>query len=176
MAYCKLCLCGEKIVFETPMSFPEVCPVCGRWTMDFMTYREDDPALEQAPSPEAPEELEELEDGPERRYELRIEGGGVIPIPEEGGEVGRDGLGAELLKNCLSVSRRHLQVTPRPGYGVILKDISRYGTLLNGEPLKKDFPCLAVVPARVTLCNIELTLTERERGDPLCRDRNGSGI
>lgn len=45
MAFCKVCNCGEKIVFERRMSFPDNCPSCGRRIADFQTYGENDPIV-----------------------------------------------------------------------------------------------------------------------------------
>lgn len=91
------------------------------------------------------------------RYTLLAEDGGRIDIPEEGGVVGRTGLGAEYLASFFSVSRQHLQVMPCSG-GVLLKDISSYGTFVDGRALNKGEPVRAVSGARITLCNVDFTL------------------
>ena len=46
MAFCKVCSCGEKIVFARRMSYPDDCPSCGRRIADFPTYLEDAPEVE----------------------------------------------------------------------------------------------------------------------------------
>lgn len=46
MAFCKVCSCGNKIVFQTIMGYPEFCPECGRRCSDFDTLRENDPMVE----------------------------------------------------------------------------------------------------------------------------------
>ena len=45
MAFCKVCACGEKIVFERRLGFPDNCPSCQRKLVDFLTYNEDDPRV-----------------------------------------------------------------------------------------------------------------------------------
>ena len=45
MAFCKICACGEKIVFERRLGYPENCPSCNRKMVDFLTYNEDDPRV-----------------------------------------------------------------------------------------------------------------------------------
>ena len=47
MAFCKVCVCGEKIIFERRLSFPDNCPSCGRKLVDYLTYAEDDPHVEE---------------------------------------------------------------------------------------------------------------------------------
>ena len=47
MAFCKICDCGEKVVFERALSYPDVCPNCGRAMSAFTTYDENDPKVEE---------------------------------------------------------------------------------------------------------------------------------
>lgn len=48
--------------------------------------------------------------------------GTAIPIPPEGGWLGRDGIGAELLEGYLLVSRNHVQVMPDRGGRLMVTD------------------------------------------------------
>ena len=47
MAFCKLCPCGEKVLFERIMSFPDNCPVCGRNLIELHTYTEEELSAEE---------------------------------------------------------------------------------------------------------------------------------
>ena len=47
MSFCKICSCGEKVVFERRLSFPDNCPSCGRRLVDFLTYNVDDPKVQE---------------------------------------------------------------------------------------------------------------------------------
>ena len=177
MAFCKICACGEKVVFARRMSFPEVCPSCSRRLEPFQTYREDDPAGEEllarareAQDGERPGTGEEESGRPAPgpgavsgpgRYSLLMADGSRIAIPEEGGVVGRTGLGGDYLADFPSVSRQHLRVIPRRG-GVILEDISSYGTFLNGQRLEQGVPVRAEPGARITLCNVDCMLSYGE--------------
>ncbi len=82
-------------------------------------------------------------------------------IPGEGCIIGRTETGAEELAPFPSVSRRHLKCTPRRELGVILEDISKYGTLLDGERLGKNTPVRARAGARINMCGAEAELVLR---------------
>ncbi len=45
MAFCKICDCGNKIVFERRSSYPDSCPMCGRGLLDYEIYDENDPIV-----------------------------------------------------------------------------------------------------------------------------------
>ncbi len=210
MAFCKICACGEKIVFERRMGFPDNCPSCGRNLMEFRTYREDDPYIVQRTADEAgavragngeagADRASDGRPGQEgagnpgvpggggtgdsgipgsgrasdgrsgqagnpgvpgsaSRFALQFENGDQIPIPAEGGVVGRTAEGGELLAGYPSVSRQHVRITPRRSLGVILEDISTYGTLVDGKRLEKREPVLAKEGAVITLCDLPLRL------------------
>ena len=81
MAFCKVCTCGEKIVFERRLSFPDNCPSCGRKLVDFLTYNEDDPRVEELMKGNAASDTSENEgkaistesDSRKKHYVLRLE-------------------------------------------------------------------------------------------------------
>ena len=97
MAFCKVCTCGEKIVFERRLSFPDNCPSCGRRLVDFLTYNEDDPRVEELMKGSVAADTSENEgksvstesDSHKKHYVLRLDNGKEIEIPDEGGIVGR---------------------------------------------------------------------------------------
>lgn len=173
MAFCKVCTCGEKIVFERRLSFPDNCPSCGRKLVDFLTYNEDDPRVEElmkgnvtADTSENEGETVSTESGSRKKhYILRLNNGKEIEIPEEGGIVGRTEIGAEELAEFPSVSRQHLRVMPRRNVGVLVEDISTYGTLVDGQRIVKNSPVRVADGSKVTLCDVDAVLTVKEVND-----------
>lgn len=173
MAFCKVCTCGEKIVFERRLSFPDNCPSCGRKLVDFLTYNEDDPRVEELMKGNAASDTSENEgkaistesDSRKKHYVLRLNNGKEIEIPEEGGIVGRTEIGAEELAEFPSVSRQHLRVTPRRNVGVLVQDISTYGTLVDGQRIVKNSPVRVADGSKVTLCDVDAVLTVKEVND-----------
>lgn len=173
MAFCKVCTCGEKIVFERRLSFPDNCPSCGRKLVDFLTYNEDDPRVEELMKGNAVADTSENEEkavstessSHKKHYILRLNNGKEIEIPDEGGIVGRTEIGAEELAEFPSVSRQHLRVTPRRNVGVLVEDISTYGTLVDGQRIVKNSPVRVADGSKVTLCDVEAVLTVKEVND-----------
>lgn len=171
MAFCKVCVCGEKIVFQRRMSFPENCPSCGRRTVEYSTYPEDDPMVEEllrqynaarANNDESPSEQDGNSSPADSHYSLQLDNGIVISIPDEGGIVGRTEIGAEELADYPSVSRKHLKVIPRRSVGVIVEDLSSYGTLIDGKRIEKNSPVRVVSNSVITLCNVDAKLIVKE--------------
>ena len=173
MAFCKVCTCGEKIVFERIMSFPNNCPSCGRKLVDFRTYTEDDPHVEElmrgnSTVETSENERESISTGPDshkKKYSLRLNNGQEIEIPDEGGIIGRTEIGAEELAEFPSVSRQHLRVTPRRNVGVLIEDISTYGTLVDGQRIEKNSPVRVANGSKVTLCDVDAVLIVKEVND-----------
>ncbi|MCM1538187.1 MAG: FHA domain-containing protein [bacterium] len=173
MAFCKVCTCGEKIVFERRLSFPDNCPSCGRKLVDFLTYNEDDSRVEELMRTNSDEKTSEGEgsvvstesDSHKKKYILRLSNGKEIEIPDEGGIVGRTEIGAEELAEFPSVSRQHLRVTPRRNVGVLVEDISTYGTLVDGQRIVKNSPVRVADGSKVTLCDVDAVLTVKEVND-----------
>lgn len=175
MAFCKVCPCSSIIVFETRNAFPEQCPKCGRRIRDFITYLQDDPQveafLEQYSSgvpvlsgvASVAEESQPQEVNHIKAYVLAAADGSYeIVIPPEGGIIGRGGIGAEQLAKNDAISREHLRITPRRNSGVIIQDVSTYGTKLNGLPVIPDSPIKAELNSIITLYDEELLLLEKE--------------
>lgn len=173
MAFCKVCTCGEKIVFERRLSFPDYCPSCGRKLVDFLTYNEDDPLVEELMKGNAAAEISEnvgkdvsIEFGShKKKYILKLNNGKEIEIPDEGCIIGRTEIGAEELAEFPSVSRQHLRVTPRRNVGVLVEDISTYGTLVDGQRIVKNSPVRVADGSKVTLCDVDAVLTVKEVND-----------
>ena len=170
MAFCKVCACGEKIIFERRLSFPDNCPACGRKLVDFFTYNEDDPRVEKLIKDSAVSEKFENEkthttvesNSNKKRYILKLDNGKESRIPDEGGIIGRTGIGAEELAEYQSVSRQHLRVTPRRNIGILVEDISTYGTLVDGQRIVKNSPVRVAEGAKVTLTNVNVVLKVEE--------------
>lgn len=172
MAFCKVCTCGEKIVFERRLSFPDNCPSCGRKLVDFLTYNEDDPRVEELMrgNTASNDSKESAPDFPPQHdkgsvskgYYLKLNNGSEIAIPNEGGIIGRTELGAEELAEFPSVSRQHIRVTVRRNIGVLIEDISSYGTLVDGQRIVKNEPVRVANGSKITLCNVEAELLVKE--------------
>ena len=170
MAFCKVCTCGEKIVFERRLSFPENCPSCGRKLVDFLTYSEDDPYVEELIKGNTIAETSENEreenstefSSRKKQYVLRLSNGKEIEIPDEGGVVGRTEIGAEELAEFPSVSRQHLRVMPKRNVGVLVEDISTYGTLVDGKRIVKNTMVRVADGSKVTLCDVDAVLSVKE--------------
>ena len=163
MAFCKLFACGEKVVFERRLSYPENCPSCGRKLSEFRTYLEDDPALidllekkDNSLTIESNIEQDTIlgYSNHDNRYVLRLFNGKEIPIPPEGCIVGRTEVGAEELAEFPSVSRQHIRIVLKRA-GVFIEDVSRYGTLIDGQRMIKNTPVRVANGAKITLCNVE---------------------
>ena len=170
MAFCKVCTCGEKIVFERRLSFPDNCPSCGRKLVDFLTYNEDDPHVEELirgntiteTSGNESEEVSTEFSSNKKQYVLRLNNGKEIEIPDEGGVVGRTEIGAEELAEFPSVSRHHLRVMPKRNIGVLVEDISTYGTLVDGKRIVKNTMVRVADGSKVTLCDVDAMLSVKE--------------
>ena len=170
MAFCKICACGEKIVFERRLSFPDYCPSCGRRLVDYLTYSEDDPIVEELLKRNSSQETKEpegkiqaQETAPtKKRYFFKLPNGLEIAIPEQGGIIGRTEIGAEELADYPTVSRQHIRVMIRRNVGVLIEDISKYGTLVEGIRLEKNTPTRIAEGSQVTLCDLETQLVCRE--------------
>lgn len=170
MALCKVCTCGEKIVFERRLSFPDNCPSCGRKLMDFLTYNEDDPRVEELMKGSGETDSSKIQERdvlPEssslkKKYILKLNNGKEIEIPNEGCIIGRTETGAEELAEYPSVSRQHLRVIPRRNVGVLIEDISTYGTLVGGKRIEKNSPVRVADGSRITLCDVETVLFIKE--------------
>lgn len=167
MAFCKVCACGNKIVFERRLSFPDNCPFCGRKLVDFLTYNEDDPHVEELLNVnmvEKPIEKDVFQgsDPIKEKYILKLDNGKEIEIPDDGGIVGRTGIGAEELAEYPSVSRQHLRITPRRNIGVLVEDLSAYGTLVDGHRIEKNTQVRVANGSSITLCDVNALLTIKE--------------
>ncbi|MCL2672273.1 MAG: FHA domain-containing protein [Clostridiales bacterium] len=175
MAFCKVCPCGNTITFETRNSFPEQCPHCGRRIRGFTTYTEGDPQLQivlaqftaaESVPMDAPTDISTAAKKSSccmRAFVLAAADGAYeIVIPPEGGIIGRSGIGAKQLAANAAISREHLRITPIKNGVVMIRDISMYGTRLNGIPLLHDRPTSVEVGARITLYSEEFILQEKE--------------
>ncbi len=187
MAFCKICDCGHKIVFEKRLSFPDNCPKCFRRTISYLTYDEDDPMLERLLAEkkedegrlddvnditeeenhglshdDSPIESDSFEGLKKKMYVLKTSSGAEILIPDEGGIVGRMEIGAEDLAQYPTISRRHLRVTPRRNIGLIIEDISSYGTYVDGKKIEKESATRVGAGSVITLSDVEFTVIEKE--------------
>ena len=204
MAFCKVCDCGYKIVFPGRSSFPPNCPSCGRSTLLYEIFDENDPAVEERlrqvgavggsgaasgdvsgpgadffgsgqpsghpgaqpssqpsgyPNGQPEQSFSEINTARNSsKYALRLPNGIEIPIPQGGCIIGRTEDGGEELADYPSVSRQHARFTPRGHSGVLIEDLSTYGTWVDGTKLEKNMPFRARPGATIVLCNLETTL------------------
>lgn len=85
-----------------------------------------------------------------------------IIIPSAGGIVGRNALGAELLGKHNAVSREHIKVSYRGRIGLMIEDISKYGTFINDEQLIKGSAKFARDSDVIKLYDYELVVHRHE--------------
>lgn len=84
-----------------------------------------------------------------------------IRIPEQGGVIGRTGIGAHELAHNGRVSRQHLKVTPsRRAKGLLIEDISSNGTCLDGRQILPGQVEFAVIGSEIRLSREVLILRE----------------
>lgn len=169
MANCKICVCGEKITFDRA-SAPDECPYCGRRLINYATFDESDPQVAILLKNNSDSSDEECDEHLEKECEQKETKAGFVLvsdcneeifIPDEGGIIGRAEIGAEILAKYPSVSKQHIKIYPSFGNRLIVEDISKYGTFLNGEKLEKNLPKSVAVKDKLTLCNVDFTLCEK---------------
>lgn len=134
MAFYKLCDCGEKNIFEERFLAPRKCKYCGRQLQSKHIIDEDE-ITENETVPEADDN--EPEESSCFRLEL-VDGEGSIRIPQQGALIGREALGAEMLRDDLEISRVHFAVFCRGLLGLSVYDLSKNGTFVNGEPVEEN--------------------------------------
>lgn len=160
MAFYKLCDCGEKNRFAHRGLAPRKCENCGRSLLVF-SERDEDDEVEHFDgnrgdiASEVPDDLEV-----ERFYYslIALDGSGEIILPSAGGIVGRAALGADLLQSHSAVSREHISVVYRGRIGILIEDMSKFGTCVNDEQLVKGTSKFARDGDVVKLYNFELQI------------------
>jgi len=171
MKFCKICACGEKVFFEGRMGFPDLCPNCQRRLMDVETFSEDDPRINEVAqdrniiesSNDYTIEEFKLANATECKpiYALRLENGTEILLPKEGGIIGRAELGGDELSSFPSVSRKHMRIIIRGKNGVMVEDLSSYGTLINGRRMERNSFERIDIGTQITMCNVNAELIEK---------------
>ncbi len=167
MSFYKLCICGKKNVFESRREAPRKCSNCQRDLLEVSTMDENKDEVGASG-----EENEEAEEGGGRQplpssdvtYLFSLEdtnGKYSIDIPPCGGILGREALGAEYFSNNMAVSRKHIRVTYRDHMGVMVEDISKFGTYVNGELLMKGSPIHVFNNDIIRLYNVELRVRQK---------------
>lgn len=162
MSFYKLCDCGLKNIFEHRGMAPRKCKDCGRSLLECSVMDED--AVKEQEEEQEVLSVEEL-DIDRFYYSLDVPNEkGQIIIPPSGGIVGRNALGSELLANCKAVSREHIKVTYRGRIGLLVEDLSKFGTFINDEQLIKGTSKFARAGDVIKLFNFELVV-HRHEGD-----------
>lgn len=170
MAFYKNCICGKKVYAERRIDFPDLCPYCKRKLVGVSSQSDDvlcgDDNTQRNPESNLQDNEEKLisekKENHKKEYILRLSNGKEIEIPEEGCIIGRTETGAEDLAEFPSVSRQHLRVTPKRNIGVLIEDISTYGTFVDGRKIEKYTPERVTAGAKVTLCNLDTILLEKD--------------
>lgn len=173
MAYYKICRqCGMRYDFQHRARAPKKCknPNCGGdlWNLPVMQDMESedlDMLPEQAEAAcftnAEKEGLSEEESEEFFFWLVSEEEEGEIRIPHTGGIVGRAGLGRELLQDRMAVSRKHIEVTYWGNAGLVIKDVSKYGTLINNEKMIKGSSKIAVEGNVISLFDYKLKIVKR---------------
>ncbi len=161
MAFYKLCDCGTKNHFEHRGLAPRKCENCGRSLLEFSVVDEDlieeNEVEDEGTTPSEDIALEQL------YYSLDTpDGTAQIIIPSSGGIVGRNALGADILESDHAISREHIKVSYRGRIGLLIEDISKYGTFINGEQLVKGANKFAREGDIIKLYDFELIVRRHE--------------
>lgn len=83
---------------------------------------------------------------------VNIEGGYRIPVPENGGVIGRTAIGGEELAHNGRISREHIKVIPaKRAEGIMIEDVSANGTFIGSRRLTKNKAEFAVIGTVVTM-------------------------
>ena len=169
MAFCKVCPCGEKVVFEKIFLAPDECPFCGRRLISLPAFKEDSEEVERNLKKYNPTD-NDIEDNQRKDYEnvdtndsdsilyLVSNDGERIDIPSEGGIIGRTEIGAEILAKYPSVSKQHIRVYYTFKKSLLVEDISSYGTFLDGRKMEKNISEHVNPGVVIRLCNVDFTL------------------
>ena len=169
MAFCKVCPCGNKVVFQKVYMAPDECPFCGRRLISLPAFDEDSEEVKRNlqkynPSMDENEntisEEDECHDIQNSDSELCLvsENGERIDIPAEGGIIGRTEIGAEILAKYPSVSKHHIKVYYTFKKALLVEDISSYGTFIDGRKMEKNLSEHVNPGAVIRLCNVDFTL------------------
>ena len=169
MAFCKVCPCGNKVVFQKVYMAPDECPFCGRRLISLPAFDEDSEEVKRNlqkynPSMDENEntisEEDECDDIQNSDSELCLvsENGERIDIPAEGGIIGRTEIGAEILAKYPSVSKQHIRVYYTFKKTLLIEDISSYGTFIDGRKMEKNISEHVNPGAIIRLCNVDFTL------------------
>ncbi len=171
MKYCKKCVCGHVNVYEGASPFK--CGSCGR---NLMRVRQEEYVPEEEQKEEKPpvpaEHTAEKDtpvsavpenDEPDKKEEKKTavfvqkleSPDGTCVIPVDGTMIiGRNSEGKEYLKWHEDVSREHFVITPRPnGIAATVKDISSFGTYINGKRMQKESSAFITDGATIRLAS-----------------------
>ena len=168
MAYCKVCACGKKVVYEKIFMAPDECPFCGRRLLSVPAFKEDSEEVERnlkkynPTSDETDNNSDTINDEKVNESNsalcLLSDNGERITIPPEGGIIGRTEIGAEILAKYPSVSKQHIRVYYTFKKTLLIEDISSYGTFIDGRKMEKNISEHVNPGAIIRLCNVDFTL------------------
>ena len=168
MSACKRCPRGH-VIYPNNQTFPSKCPSCGRTITGCpvidIEELEEEISFEQSSDTIADavdSDICEEEASEKSSFVLASENGDTIEIPNNGGIIGRTEIGAEILAKYPSVSRKHIKIIPSfVDNGIMVEDISQFGTFCDGEQLEKDNPTAVFEGSTLTLCNVDFKLQRR---------------
>ena len=158
MAYSKLCDCGHRSIFENRGSAPRKCEECDRSLLglSIIDISSNGEAVDSELEEEVPEQYP---------FSLvAIDEEFSIGIPAEGCIIGREAVGAKHLLKYNAVSREHIKVTLRGHAGLMIEDVSKFGSFVDDEPLIKGV-CIRVMDGDIIkLYNVPLRVRNNMLG------------
>ena len=169
MAFCKVCPCGNKVVFQKVYMAPDECPFCGRRLITLPAFNENSEEVkrnlqkysqstdENESKSYDEDEYDNIQNQDADLY-LVSENGERIYIPAEGGIIGRTEIGAEILAKYPSVSKHHIKVYYTFKKALLVEDISSYGTFIDGRKMEKNISEHVNPGVVIRLCNVDFTL------------------
>jgi hypothetical protein len=165
MAYYKLCECGTKNYFEQRGSSPRKCDNCNRSLFGFSVMDEEAVGYKSNDFDLTVENTDSFREEHTIRFTLEsMDGKQKIEIPYEGCSIGRASHGSEFLQNKKSVSREHI-VVKYWKMGLLVEDISKFGTYVDDRLILKNSPMLVLDGQIVRLYNIEFRVRKHREGD-----------
>lgn len=165
MSFYKVCDCGKKFSYEKRGQAPRKCDVCTRSLIEVSAIEED--VIDEVNTVDDEEVIKGTSsddisiDG--FYYSLETPDGiHKIVLPSSRCVVGRNALGADVFASNLAVSKEHINVSYHGRMGLIIEDISKYGTFINDKQMVKGVTRLVRDGDIIKLYNFDLVVKFNE--------------